>query len=33
VNSGNEKVMFTILAEVLSVSLNKEIGVGNDNTL
>lgn len=32
VKSGNEKVMFTILAEIFSVSLNKEMGVGNDNT-
>lgn len=32
IKSGNEKIMFTVLAEVFSISLSKDIGVGNDNT-
>lgn len=32
IRSGNEKIMFTLLAEIFSSCLNKELGVGNDNT-
>lgn len=33
IRAGNEKITFTLLAEILSVSLNKEMNIGRENTL